>query len=170
MRIESIRIKNFRAFADETIQFNDYTCLVGANGAGKSTVPCALNVFFRETENASTDLTELDAEDFHRKNTSDPVEITVTFIDLNEEAQKDFSDYFRQGRLIISAIAVFDSGKKKAPVIQHGQRLGMDDFRPFFKAFNDGAKATDLKAIWTFHLPVADVWSATGAACNLWRQ
>jgi predicted ATP-dependent endonuclease of OLD family len=42
MKIESVRIKNFRSFADETIPFNDYTCLVGPNGAGKSTIPCAL--------------------------------------------------------------------------------------------------------------------------------
>lgn len=146
MRIESIRIKNFRAFADETIQFNDYTCLVGANGAGKSTIPCALNVFFRETDNAATDLTELDAEDFHRKNTDAPVEITVTFTDLSEEAQADFSDYFRQGKLIVSAIATFNPKTQTAPVIQHGQRMGMDEFTEFFRELRDGAKVIDLKA------------------------
>jgi len=83
MKIKSLRIKNFRSFADVTIPFNDYTCLVGPNGVGKSTVLYALNVFFRETANSSTDLTQLSAEDFHQKDTADPIEITITFTDLD---------------------------------------------------------------------------------------
>lgn len=73
MRIDSVHIKNFRAFKDEIISFDNYTCLIGANGAGKSTVLCALNVFFRETENSSTNLITLEKEDFHAGNTSDPI-------------------------------------------------------------------------------------------------
>lgn len=59
MKIASVRIQNFRSFLDETVEFDDYTCLVGPNGSGKSTVLTALNIFFRETENASTNLVEL---------------------------------------------------------------------------------------------------------------
>jgi len=59
MKIENIRIQNFRTFADETIILDDYTCLVGPNGAGKSTILTALNIFFRETTSASTDLVNL---------------------------------------------------------------------------------------------------------------
>src|SRR5437879_2117643 len=113
MKIESVRIKNFRSFADVTIPFNDYTCLVGPNGAGKSTVLCALNVFFRETENVSTDLIQLSAEDFHQKNTNEAIEITVTFKDLTDEAEKDFSDYYRQNQLVVSAVATFDENTGK---------------------------------------------------------
>ena len=78
MKIESVRIQNFRAFADETITFDDYTCLVGPNGSGKSTILTTLNVFFREIANASTDLLNLGKEDFHKCNTSKPIKITVT--------------------------------------------------------------------------------------------
>ena len=56
MRIESVRIENFRSFEDAIVPFNKSACLVGPNGAGKSTVLTALNVFFRETENLPTDL------------------------------------------------------------------------------------------------------------------
>lgn len=35
MKLSKLRIENFRSFKDETIHFDDYTCLVGANGAGK---------------------------------------------------------------------------------------------------------------------------------------
>jgi hypothetical protein len=34
MRIASVRIEKFRSFADATIPFNDYACLLGPNGSG----------------------------------------------------------------------------------------------------------------------------------------
>ncbi|HZL36820.1 MAG TPA: AAA family ATPase [Tepidisphaeraceae bacterium] len=145
MRLSSVRIQNFRAFADQTIHFNDYTCLVGPNGGGKSTVLMALNIFFQETSHAKTDLLRLDKEDFHHKNTSDPVIITVTFEDLSAEAQEDLKDYYRQGKLIVSAKAIWTEEDKYAQVLQYGQRLGMEAFKPFFKAEGDGASVRDLK-------------------------
>lgn len=48
--IESVRIENFRSFKDETINFGTYTCFVGSNGSGKSTVLNALNVFLDSTK------------------------------------------------------------------------------------------------------------------------
>ena len=48
MRISKLRIENYRAFEDETIDFGQFTCLVGMNGAGKSTVLNALNTLFQE--------------------------------------------------------------------------------------------------------------------------
>src|SRR6266568_6271629 len=137
MRIESVKIENFRTFRGETILFDAYTCLVGPNGGGKSTVLCALNIFFRETENSSTDVTNLSVEDFHQKETKDPVRITVTFIDLSDAAKEDFKDYYRQGKLIISALAVFDPATNRAEVKQYGLRLGMEELRPFFQAEGD---------------------------------
>lgn len=148
MKIESIRIKNLRSFADETITCNDYTCLVGPNGSGKSTVLCALNVFFREIENSATDLSQLELEDFHLKNSEEPIEVTVTFTDLSAAAQEDFSNYYRHGKLIISAIATFDKGTGRAAVKQFGQRLGMSAFKEFFKAEGDGKRVADLREIY----------------------
>ena len=158
VKIESVRIKHLRSISDELITFNDYTCLVGSNGAGKSTVHCALNLFFRETENVTTNLSELHEEDFHLKNTDAPVEVTVTFTDLSAEAQEDFSAYHRQGKLIISALAHYDKVARTATVKQYGQRLGISAFAPFFRAEGDGVKVADLKEIYselkkTFDLP-----------------
>lgn len=123
---------------------HDYTALVGANGAGKSNVLCALNIFFRETENSSTNLNELDAEDFHAGNIDEPVEVTVVFHELNAEAQKEFAEYYRNGELVISVTATFDEQLRSANVKQFGQRMVMDDFKSFFRLYNDGAKAADL--------------------------
>ncbi|WP_289297557.1 AAA family ATPase [uncultured Reyranella sp.] len=145
MRIESIRIKNLRSFADVTVPLNKYACLVGPNGAGKSTVLCALNVFFRETNDVSTNLIQLSAEDFHQRNTKEPIEITVTFTDLSPEAQNDFAEYYRQGKLIVSAIARFDEGTGKAEVKQTGQRLVMSAFKEFFEALGDRRPVSELK-------------------------
>lgn len=148
MRLESVRIKNLRSFSDVTVPFNDYTCLVGPNGSGKSTILCALNVFFRETENSGTDLSQLDREDFHQKNTAEPIEITITFTDLSPEAQHDFSNYYRQGKLIVSALATFNEATGKAEVIQYGQRLAMPGFKDFFRAVGDNKKVAELKTLY----------------------
>jgi len=121
---------------------------VGPNGAGKSTLLCALNIFFRETGAATTDLQSLSIEDFHQKNAEDPVTVTLTFTDLNQEAQDDFKDYFRQGKLVVSAKAVFNPALGRAEVRQYGERLGMDAFKPFFKALGDNASAKDLKELY----------------------
>ncbi len=106
MRIKKIRIKNFRSFSDCEVEFENYTSLVGANGAGKSTVLYALNIFFQETDSATTNLSNLDEEDFHARNTKEPIEITVTFGDLSEDALNTFSEYARQGVLIVTAQAI----------------------------------------------------------------
>ena len=106
MKIESIRIKNLRSFADEIVSCNDYTCLVGPNGSGKSTILCALNVFFREIDSASTDLSQLDLEDFHLKNPEEPIEVTVTFTDTT----------FRLSS------ASLESGATTFVVVNHGKR------------------------------------------------
>jgi energy-coupling factor transporter ATP-binding protein EcfA2 len=147
MRIESVSIRNLRCFEKEVMNLDPYTCLVGPNGAGKSTVLCALNIFFRQVENAPTDMTTLTREDFHLQNTDEEIEVTVTFTDLNQEAEEDFKGYVRLGKLIISAIATFDITGNVAVVKQYGQRLGMEGFKPFFKAYGDGASARDLQAI-----------------------
>lgn len=149
MKIRQIRIENFRSFKDETIRLDDYTCLVGPNGAGKSAVLTALNVFFRNNASTSTDVHTLSEEDFHLRNTKQPVKITLTFDDLSGEAQKDLKAYYRQGQLVVSAKAEWDDKTRTATVIQYGSRTIMKDFIPFFGANENKAKAADLKEIYT---------------------
>lgn len=147
MRIESVSVKNLRCIKEAVAIFDPYTCLVGPNGAGKSTFLHALNIFFRHTEDAKTDVTSLAQEDFHQRDASTPIEITVTFAELSKDAENDFKDYSRQGKLIVTAKATFDQKSNRAEVKQYGQRLGMSAFKPFFKAYGDGAPAASLKAL-----------------------
>ncbi|MBC3767385.1 AAA family ATPase [Neptunicella marina] len=148
MRIESIRIENFRSFKDETINLDNYNCLVGANGAGKSTVLNALNLFFRQYKDASTDLSKLSENDFHHKDTKSEIKVTVTFCDLSDEAKEALSAYVRQDKLIVTSIATFDESSQKAEVKQYGNRLGISDFRKWFDAKKVGEKVTELKSIY----------------------
>ncbi|MGB0662262.1 MAG: ATP-dependent nuclease [Pontibacterium sp.] len=147
MKLESVRIQNFRSFKDETVNFDDYNCFVGPNGAGKSTVMNALNVFFRQHKDSKTDLSKLSADDFHHKNTSEPISITVTFKDLSEEAKKGLADYVRQDKLVVTAKAEYDEGTERAEVKQFGNRLGMTEFKIWFEAEKSRKPAKELKEI-----------------------
>jgi predicted ATP-dependent endonuclease of OLD family len=147
VRIESVYVRNLRCIKESAARLGQYTCFVGPNGAGKSTVLCALNLFFQNIDSAPTNLSSLSIEDFHLEDASQPVEVTATFVDLSAAATNDLSDYVRQGRLIVSAVAEFDKNTGKAEVKQFGQRLGMERFKPFFEKYGDGATAAELKAI-----------------------
>lgn len=148
MRIKSVLIKNYRSFEDCLVPMDDFISLVGPNGAGKSTVLCALNVFFRENENATTATSDLSAEDFFNRDTTKPIEITVTFHKLSEQAKEDFAAYARNGELVISARATFDLTTSSATVRQFGQRFGMPKFRIFFEAIDNSTPVADLKKIY----------------------
>ena len=148
MHLSSLRIENFRSFEDETIPFDNYTCFVGPNGSGKSTILMALNIFFRNTGSSVTDLLNLSEEDFHLKNTSRPVKITLTFDGLSADAKTALKAYVRQNQLVISAVAEFDPVSQRAPVRQVGSRLVMSRFTDYFRAQENKAKAPELKQIY----------------------
>lgn len=149
MKIVSARIEHFRCLNDETVKFGDYTCLVGPNGAGKSTVLNALNVFFREAKAGATNLLTLSKEDFFEKDITKPIRITVTFGDLSAEAKEDLRDYVRHDTLVVTAVAKWSEATQSATVSQHGQRMAMTAFAPFFKAEGDSKPVSELKAIYT---------------------
>lgn len=147
MKIESVRIENFRGFKDETVELDNYSCFVGPNGAGKSTILAALNIFFRQYKDSKTDLSKLSSDDFHHRDVSSPIKITVTFKDLSEKAKIDLSDYVRQDKLIVSSIAKYDANAGRAEVRQYGNRIGIEEFRGYFEQDKAGASVNDLKTI-----------------------
>jgi len=144
----ALSIENFRAFKDATIPLNDYSCLVGPNGAGKSTVLSALNVFFQNATSATPNVRLLEEEDFHNRDTSDPIRITLTFSHLSGDAQVALKDYVRQDVLIVTAEAIWSQQILAAPVKQHGQRLGIKAFAEgYFSKASAGAKVSELKSL-----------------------
>lgn len=129
-----MRIENFRSFKDQTIDLDDYTCLVGPNGAGKSAILTALNVFFRNNASSATNVQTLSEEDFHHKDTKTPIKITITFSDLSEDAKQDFKHYYRQGVLTVFSKAVWDKENESAEVKQYGARLVMKKIRSILRS------------------------------------
>lgn len=149
MRLKSLHIRNFRSCRDVQVHFDSYTCLVGANGAGKSTVLAALNVLFRHAAGTPTPVVSLMEEDFTLRDVSQPIEITATFAELSQVEEEDFKAYFRQDRLIVKAIARWDDGSRRADVKQFGARLVMREFAPWFRNEDDGAKVSELRAVYS---------------------
>ncbi|MCH1542886.1 MAG: ATP-binding protein, partial [Alphaproteobacteria bacterium] len=94
MKISQIRIANFRSIKDMTIDAHSYTSILGSNGAGKSNVLRALNVFFGEI-----DAKEIGEDDWFNRDVSKPIEIELTFEGLSVVEQKKFEHYFRDGKL-----------------------------------------------------------------------
>ncbi len=78
-----------------------------------------------------------------------PIKITVTFANLTEAAKQELSDYVRQDKLVVSSLAEYDPTTDSAEVKQYGNRIGLEAFRSFFENEKAGAKANDLKEIYT---------------------
>lgn len=148
MRLAEIKIENFRSFLDETIRIDNYTCLVGPNGCGKSTLLTALNLFFRNPS-PNINLSALSKDDFHHGDTSKPIKITLTFDNLSVEAQTDLKNYYRNGKLVVSAVASWDDATQSAQVLQVGSREIMADFKSYFAMEKAGVKVGELKAAYT---------------------
>mgnify|MGYP002862918721 CR=1 FL=1 len=166
MKIESIEIKNFRAYKHQFIMFDDYSCFVGCNGAGKWTIFHALNLFFRQYKDSQTDLSKLTKSDFHHGDVEHNIEITVTFADLPPEAKDKNSefnlcDYIRNDKLIITTVAEFGADGI-VNVNQYGERMVMKDFKKYFAAAKAKAGAAELKKIFDdLKLQYPDLENAT---------
>ncbi len=87
MRIESVRVRNFRALHDVTIAFDDVTTFIGPNGAGKSTILNALDWFFNGTR---VGLSQLDCNTGHE---SEDISVSVTFKDLTDLDREALGNY-----------------------------------------------------------------------------
>ena len=120
MRIKTIRVENFRSIRRETLEFDDLTALVGANGAGKSTFLQALLAFQGKQKVA--------AEDFYGRNTDENIEIAVTFADLPDAAAEKFAKYVRGGELEVVRVWRHNDGAVESAL--HGASLSNRDFGP----------------------------------------
>lgn len=95
MQIASIEIENFRSLSHLKLEIEPLTKLLGANNAGKSTVLSAIELFF----NPAPKVTELD---HHKKNTSQPISVTIQFKNLTPIEAAEFANALIDGRLTIT--------------------------------------------------------------------
>lgn len=97
MQLTNARVKNFRSLRDVVVSFGPHTALIGGNGAGKSSILKAIDKFY---SNAKT----LDADDHFGRNTSNAVEIELTFSELNPQELETFGSRVRDGRLTVTRV------------------------------------------------------------------
>ena len=119
MIIKSVYVKNFRSILDESLSCNCLTALVGRNGTGKSAFLRALELFYDPSAKVTV-------EDFYAENTSQDIEIAVTFSDLTAEENNFFSAYIDNNTLTVVRIFSLVPGKKSGTY--HGMRLQNPDF------------------------------------------
>ena len=82
MKISQVKIKNFRAYKNETtIDIKELTVFVGKNDVGKSTILEAFDIFFNEGKGSI----KLDNDDKNKESGNDDIEITVTFEEFPQE-------------------------------------------------------------------------------------
>ena len=135
MQIKRIAIKNFRAIRDQIIELEPYNTFVGANGSGKSTVLNALNLFFGELDGK-----RISDRDVHNKNTSETIEISVTFSNLSEKEKTEFKHYVRANELtIVAEISIPNCSPVK---VIKGERLVFPPFTDFHDGESASARAT----------------------------
>lgn len=117
MKIKSAHIKNFRSVLDVEIEFDSLTALVGRNGAGKSTILKGIELFYLTNP-------RLSPEDFYNRDVASPIEITLTFADLDDDEKERFKSYIQHSEL--SVVRVLTQTENK----YHGSALQNPEFKP----------------------------------------
>lgn len=103
MRIKTVRIRNFRALKNVSVEFDTVTTFIGPNGAGKSTVLRALDWFF----NGKAGL--LNERDCSFGATNEDIEVQVSFTDLSNKDREEL------GRYAPSGVDTFTAWKRRSP-------------------------------------------------------
>lgn len=104
MILHALQVKHFRCLRDFEITFEPLTALLGRNGAGKSCVLYALEVFY----DVSASISE---EDFYNRYIQTPIEITVTFGQLRADELAEFAPYVSADKLIVTKRIAAEDGR-----------------------------------------------------------
>ena len=94
MKIEEVRIKNFRHIEDLTLKIGDMLALIGPNNVGKSSILKAIQSFCEPKNSIPT-------TDFNEANGYPDIEITIIFSNLTEEDKKRYVSRILNGEKLI---------------------------------------------------------------------
>lgn len=138
MKIESVRIENFRSIKSATIPFNDLTVFVGSNGAGKSTVLRAISQFFEGSN-------RLQEEDYFQRDIKSPIEIEITFRDLSKAEHDTFKKYVFDNTLVVTRRFTYSDEKSSGKYF--GSTLKNPEFEEYRKTDSVTARRSAYKAL-----------------------
>lgn len=133
MKIQSVRIKNFRTLKDVTIPFDSVTTFIGPNGAGKSTVLRALDWYFNGKPGSLTE------KDCSFGATDEDIEVQVTFADLTDKDRNELGKYAPAG------VTTFTAWKRRGPDGAESLSANSKSYPPF-NAIRGKGSAADKKA------------------------
>ena len=161
MWLRELLIQNFRCLEDITIPLDDLTVLIGANGAGKSSVLRALDWFFNEGS--------LDLEDIYCGEIDRVVSVAVLFDDLDELDKDAFGPFaigetawFRKSWSPEDGLEV--SGKRRA-------YLPFEDIRALGRVDDKKKKYTEMRNdAPELNLPAAPSGAAILRALEDWES
>lgn len=133
MKIQSVRIQNFRTLKDVTIPFDCVTTLIGPNGCGKSTVLRALDWFFNGKPGSLTD------KDCFFESTDEDIQVRVTFADLTARDRNELGKYAPEG------VTTFTAWKRRGPDGSETLSANSKSYPPF-NIIRDKGPAADKRA------------------------
>ncbi|MDT9002237.1 ATP-dependent endonuclease [Paucibacter sp. APW11] len=165
MKIQSVRIRNFRALNDVTIPFDSVTTFIGPNGAGKSTVLRALDWFFNGKPGSLTE------KDCSFGATTENIEVQVAFTALTDKDREALGKYAPEG------VATFTAWKRRSPdgtEALSANAKGLPEFNAIKAAGNATAKKEMYAALRSsraeLNLPAANTGAAVEQAMTAWES
>ncbi len=135
MRVKRAMIKNFRSLRDVSIEFGQQTALVGGNGAGKSSVLRAVELFYAASLASIRDIDFYDA--------SEPIEIALTFSNFTTEETELFASRISGDEMTVVRTIEANGGRSNGRYFGMTQgHVGFDQINklsgaPKKTAFND---------------------------------
>lgn len=133
MKIQSVRIKNFRTLKDVTIPFDSVTTFIGPNGAGKSTVLRAIDWYFNGKPGSLTE------KDCSFGATDESIEVQITFADITDRDREELGKYAPTG------VTTFTAWKRRSPDGTESLSANSKSYTPF-NAIRGKGSAADKKS------------------------
>jgi len=99
VRVDSLKLENFRGIREGSIRFKKHTVLIGDNNVGKTTVIEALTLLLGRDRL----IRELTEHDFYGSNPqpNDRIKLIATIVDFAGDDPERNSNWFREGRAVV---------------------------------------------------------------------
>lgn len=145
VQIKKVYVENFRCIKGAEITFDNTTSFVGRNGVGKSTILYALDSFY-------TPSTQYSKLDYYGHDTELEIRIRVTYENLREDEQQEFSEYIKDGKLVVSKVinkggARYYGASEQIPAFAEARKLAFREKRAFLKENSEKGNLPGLEEL-----------------------